>query len=502
VERSIAGHYCLAGVPTLIALPLLTLIVACADPPAGPPNIILISVDGMRADRSSAYGGPHQTTPTLDALAAEGLRFEWAFSQSNESLFSHAAMLTGRHVSELAAPDYRTFVLPESALTAAEILGLYGYHTAAFVAGGHVRGAYGFAQGFSEYRDEHDFGAFFHTAPEALDWIEGSAREPYFLFLHGYDCHRPYHHPNVWSHAFDADYDGPVDALMARRIAPEQFYDGVLYPDFPVGRFRHPAGDPIGDPAGYGRIQRWAETSDAGVPLTAEDLAHVRAHYDGGALAADLELGRFLEGVDTRNTLVIWTSDHGEDLGDHGYYNHRALLRDSTTRVPLALWGDPLEGRSGVRGDLAQAIDLLPTMLAAAGAEQPAGLRGRDLLGDAPPPEVIFQEGVLPQLSARSTGARLDFSGVPLTFSGFDLALTMAPMDAPWFQLFLHSAETATADTVHAETTSALPEAAAQGEALRAAALEWRASLERSTHRGIPPDDPELRALLRSRGYW
>ncbi len=110
---------------------------------AAPPNLVLISVDGLRADRLGLPGlGP---TPNLDRLAAEGLSCSLSFSQSNESLFSHAAMLTGRHVAEIARPDYQRFVVPETALQVPEVLALYGYTTAAFVAGGHVKGSYGFA---------------------------------------------------------------------------------------------------------------------------------------------------------------------------------------------------------------------------------------------------------------------------------------------------------------------------------------------------------------------
>jgi len=470
-------------------------------PPQGPPNIILISVDGLRADRTGWYGNPNQPTPTFDALAAEGVVFERAFSQSNESLFSHAALFTGRYVSELASPDYRTFVLPDEALTAAEILGLYGYTTGAFAAGGHVRGAYGFDQGFSVYEDEHDFGAFFHTAPAALGWVRGQARAPFFLFLHGYDCHRPYHHAGPFYHAYGADYAGEVDALMRQRSAPERVFEGVYYPDFPVGQFAHAVGDPIVDPDGYLRIRAHARDVGGGVALSARDIDHLRDHYDGGVLAADLQIGAFLEALQAEghldNALVVYTSDHGEDLHDHGFFNHRAVLRDSTTQVPLALWGAavPEALRGSAQGGLAQAIDVLPTILAAAGAAAPAALSGRDLLGGAPAPSVIFQEGVLDQVAARSEDARLVFSGVPLAFAGFDLALAMAPMEAPWFARYATAS-----DPLEVEDT--LPGAAEAGEGARGAMLDWRQGLEPSDAVGAPPDDPALRAILRSRGYW
>ena len=472
---------------------MIALLLACAPAP-GPPNLILISVDGLRADRTGIGGNPRAPTPTLDRLAAEGLWFTHAFSQSNESLFSHAAMFTGRHVSELAAPDYRTFLLPEDALLIAELLGLYGYSTAAFVAGGHLRAGYGFDQGASVFDDTHDFGTFFHKAPQALEWVEQQAREPFFLTLHGYDCHRPYPHAGPWYHAYGSDYTGSVDALLSDRRATERVYDGVYYPDFPLESFFHAAGDPILDPAGYTRLTDW-DAAD-GVPLSAADIAHLRDHYDGGLLAADLQLGWFLSELEARggldNTVIILTSDHGEDLHDHGFFNHRVTLRDSTTRVPLIIWGSAATGR---REELAEAIDVVPTLLALAGATPPAGLAGRDLLATAPAPEVIFQEGVLGHLSARTLTHRLVFSGFSLTFPYYDLVLETATVQSGHLALYDLRSDPGEQDNVIAQQ----PEAA---EALRSAMLAWRQGLAQGDFRGQQPDDAALKEILRSRGYW
>lgn len=467
----------------------------------GPPNIILVSLDGLRADRAGAYGNPNRPTPTLDRLAADGLRWEHAFSQSNESLFSHAALLVGRQVPEIATPDYHSFVVPQGALLVSELLASHGYTTAAFVAGGHVHGAYGFDQGFSVFDGSHDFGAFFHKTPQALAWVDEQAREPFFLFLHGYDCHRPYFHPGPWYHAFDDDYRGDVDEVMERRTATERVYEGGLYRSFPLRQFEHPVGDPIVDPDGYARIARWAEEHEPDATLDPRDLEHLRAHYDSGALAADLQVGMFLEDLDARglldNTWVILTADHGEDLGDHGFFNHRALLRDSTTRVPLVLWraDQPEEARGLVRQDLAQALDVVPTILGLAGIISPVGLPGRDLRSDAPAPERIFQVGVGPQVSVRSATHRLVFSGVPPASPLFPQALAAAPLEPEWFQLFdLGADPTEQVDVVSDQTDAALEE--------RLALLTWYQALRLSTHRGEAPVDPALLETLRSRGYW
>jgi len=459
-----------------------------------PPNLILISIDGLRADRTGIGGNPNAPSPVLDRLANEGQWFSKAFSQSNESLYSHASMFTGRYVSELAAPDYRTFVLPDEAMLLGEILGLYGYSTAAFIAGGHVRAEYGFDQGASLFDDSYDFGAFFHKVPQALDWIEEQAREPYFLTLHGYDCHRPYLHSGPWLHAYGGDYTGSIDELLSSRRSTERVYDGVYYPDFPLEHFFHKGGDRILDPEGYRRLYDWE--SSEGIPLSEADIEHLRDHYDGGVLAADLQIGRFLAELERldklENTVVILTSDHGEDLHNHGYFNHRTTLKDSTTHVPLVVWGTEAVGR---RDDLASAIDIVPTMLRLAGATLPAGLPGRDLLSDPMPDEIVYQEGVLGQVSARSVTHRLIFSGFSLTFPHYDLALEAALLDSGHFELFDLEADPGE----HHNVVEEQPDVA---EALRRGLLEWHRGLDKSDFRGQQPTDPALQAILKSRGYW
>jgi arylsulfatase A-like enzyme len=465
---------------------------------AAPPNLVLISVDGLRADRLGLPGlGP---TPNLDRLAAEGLSCSLSFSQSNESLFSHAAMLTGRHVSEIARPDYQRFVVPETALQVPEVLALYGYTTAAFVAGGHVKGSYGFAQGFGRYEDEDDFGSFFHTVPRALRWLDSTPPSPFFLFLHGYDTHRPYQHAGLFFHVYDRDYPGQIDQL-SDRAGVERIFRGVYYADFPVSYFWHGAAEEnILDPSGYARLEDWA-ADHPGTPVTAADLHHLHAHYDSGALAADLHVGLFLDALKDRglweNTLVLVTADHGEDLGDHGLFNHRSALFDSATRVPLILAGGALpklrQGAS-IEG-LCSALDVAPTLFAAAGARPPAGLTGRDLLGDGPPPAVVIQEGVLPMMAVRSATHRLVVNGLPLDSPLLPLMVRAAPIEAPTFQLFDLRADPGEQTNV----LSAQPAVALQ---LRQSLLDFLASREAATHEGVQPLDPAFRALLQSRGYW
>ncbi len=468
------------------------LLFACAPPPSdGPPNLLLVSLDGVAAFRTHLGGGDNPNTPTLDRLAAEGRSFPLAFSQSNESLFSHASMFSGRYPSEIAVPTYAAYSIPDDAVLVSEILPLYGYTTGAFVAGGHVKGAYGFDEGFAVYEDDHDFGALFHTVPEALDWLE-EVQEPWFLVLHGYDVHRPYQKAGVFAEVFG---EGPSAATLRGLSGTDRVYQGRYYPDFSVERITHVTGDPIVDPEGYLRIARWAEGHD-GEPVSSEDIAAVGDSYDAAVLAADLQLGRFLEEAGARGqldrTLVIATADHGEDLHVHGLFNHRALLRDSTTRVPLVLWGEGVE--QGVDEGLAAAVDIVPTLLGAAGAVPPAGVAGRDLLSAEPAAVHVFQESVMDELSVRSQTHRLVFRGVPPAFDLLELALAVAPMQAPHFALYdLRNDPDETTDVLAAQLEVA--------EELRAAMLRWHRGLSRGQP-GSVARDPELLQALRARGYW
>ena len=115
------------------------------------PNIVMVSIDGLRADRTGPGGHHRETTPVLTSLLAEGIWFQNAFSQSNESLHSHAALMTSRYPTEINRGDYLFYTIPDATLTLAEILSAIGYTTGGFVAGGHIKANFGFAQGFQHF---------------------------------------------------------------------------------------------------------------------------------------------------------------------------------------------------------------------------------------------------------------------------------------------------------------------------------------------------------------
>jgi arylsulfatase len=480
----------------LLPFCLLPVLFACAEPRGR--SFVLVSLDGLRADHVGAYGNRRKPTPALDALAAEAIVFERSFSQANESLYSHAALLTSRHVMELAPPDYGRFVLPETAHTLPEMMSALGYATGGFVAGGHLREVFGLNQGFDTWNDDADFGSLFDKVGPALEWIDG-VDSPFFLFLHGYDCHRPYAHVGPYFHLFDGDYKGISDRIVTNPGATEQILGNRYYPDFQVQHFKHANGEPIVDPGIYDDLPTHAETH-SGLPLTQRDLDHLVAHYDSGVFAGDLQLSRFLKGLRERglweSTVIVVTADHGEDLGDHGLFNHRATLRDSTTHVPLVI-RVPGDARNGSRRtDLTEALDVVPTILGLTGGEIPAGLRGIDLLADPGEDTAVLQEGVLDMLSLRTDRYRLLFRGPPLTHPGLLDAMENAPLEPPWFALFDLDTDPGEVHDVAGQDESA--EVLAD---LRDLLVERWKALEPASQQG-PPADPAALELLRSRGYW
>ena len=173
---------------------MIPLLLACGSAPERP-NVLLVSMDTVRFDRTS-LGGDRDTTPNLAALAAEGVSFNRAYSVGNESLRSHVALFTGLYPSEVAVPDYGSFALPRvGAAPLAEVLAAYGYRTAAFTGGGHVVPAFGFDRGFASFAvggGPEAFGSAFDSVPPAVAWMKAQGEAPWFAFVHGYDAHSPY----------------------------------------------------------------------------------------------------------------------------------------------------------------------------------------------------------------------------------------------------------------------------------------------------------------------
>ena len=343
------------GFAALVLLPVGALrLVKVVDDlrPRPGPNVLLISIDPLRADRLGTYGHDRPTSPGLDRrLAAPGAVFEYAYSQSPKTTPSHMTMLTSLqpcvHGIKMWMGQERGDVLSPAVNTLAEVLRGAGYRTAAFTGGGHVHYTRGFDHGFERFQHHRQ-------VDRAIDWMEGHENQPWFIFFHTYEIHDPYVPPGDLIEMFDPDYDGPI------RETVEKVRAGV---------------------GGWDRAHAvfW-ESVDRKNP---REVEFVERLYDAGIRKMDDQtLSRLLDALDrldpSRDTLVLLTSDHGEAFGEHGNFMHQDLYSE-TTRVPMIIrFPGRVPAGARIREQVA-VIDVMPTILDLIGVPPPPYLQGRSL---------------------------------------------------------------------------------------------------------------------------
>jgi arylsulfatase A-like enzyme len=365
-----AGGGAVRGALATLALLALVAVAGAVDRwrTADGPSLVLISIDTLRADRLGAYGYVLPTSPALDArLAARGTVFEDVFSQSPKTTPSHMTLLTSLYPSvhgvELWEEGRTGTALNPAVHTLAEVLKAAGWDTAAFTGGGNVHRSRGFDHGFDEYRHSGQLA-------RALSWLDARRGHRFFLFFHTYEVHDPYLPAPHWQAEF---VHGGGPRLLDT-----------------VDRLRRNGG-------GWEHAHRvfWESVG----ANDADDRRTLSALYDAAIRTMDERtLGPLLDRLDTLgladDTLVVFTSDHGEAFGEHGAFLHDDLYA-GTLRVPLVLRfpGRVPPGRRVP--DRARLLDVMPTVLELLGVPAPAGLQGRSLaplLRDgpaaAPPPAI------------------------------------------------------------------------------------------------------------------
>jgi arylsulfatase A-like enzyme len=316
-------------------------------------NVLLVTIDTLRADHLGVYGYRRRTSPRIDALARRGVVFEQAYTYWPKTRGSVVAIMTGRLASQTGYGKTHPLLLDFNP-TLASVLKDAGYETAATVDNPNVASSLGYAKGFDTYREtweekrlvtEMDRARAI-TADGVRRLREASPDKPFFLWLHYVNPHAPYEPPAPWDGAF---FDPEASRGPALR-AVGGFHGGVP--------------------------KQWAV---AGKPL-----GWYVARYDGEIAAVDAEVGQLVDALDASRvrdrTLVLVTSDHGESLGDHEYYfDHGEDLFDPSIRIPLIVAGPGVEAgrRCSV---LATTLDVVPTVLDAVKVSYPPDLAGVSLL--------------------------------------------------------------------------------------------------------------------------
>jgi len=315
---------------------LLLVLAACS--PAGPPerpNLLLITVDTLRADRVGCYSDLHVSTPEIDGLAAKGVVFSRAFSHCTTTLPSHASILLGTTPLSHGVHDNANFVVPPECLTLAEHLKSSGYATAAFIGGYPLESRSGLSQGFDTYDDRLDrTGTAAGDAGSrraeavlaaALAWLK-AGKAPWFVWVHLWDPHDPYSPPEPYKTRYaDRPYEGEV-----------AYTDAAL-----GGLFRY-----------------------------------------------------MKEGGLADSSVVVLTGDHGESLGEHGEKTHGLLAYNATLWVPLIIAAPGLGHR--VVPSLVSHADIFPTVCDLLGLAKPGTLQGSSLVpvlrgGDTHSASIYFE---------------------------------------------------------------------------------------------------------------
>jgi len=287
------------------------------------PNVVVITIDTLRADHLGCYGYKQIRTPNIDALAAESARFERAYTPVPVTLPAHTAIFTGTYPTLSGMHDFSGNKLNPTQPTLASVLKQQGYVTGAVIGSAVLDSRFGLNQGFDFYYDHFDFSRLQESnleemerpgnvvADVALDWLGKNRGSKFFLWMHLYDPHYPYRPPAPYS---------------------EQYKDRL---------------------------------------------------YDGEIAFADAQVGRliaYLKAKDLyRNTLIVLTGDHGESLGEHGEKTHGLFIYNATLHVPVIVH---LPGASAAKviPELVSLTDLMPTVLQALKIEAPSQVQGRSLL--------------------------------------------------------------------------------------------------------------------------
>jgi arylsulfatase A-like enzyme len=261
-------------------------------------NVVLVSFDTLRADHMSAYGYERATTPNLEKLAARSLVFDKAISQAPWTLPAHGSIFSGLYPARLGVLHYPAVRrLPDVNPMLAEIFAKAGYATAGFTGGGFVSAHYGFGRGFDVYSTNGRH--FQHSVPEALNWLDLNKKRKFFLFVHGYDSHRPY---------FSARQDKVAVGLNP--TLPSQV-------------------------SGYCFREQRDRPSD-------ERLAEIVHYYDASIHAGDRHLGPVFDKLEElelmEKTVVIVTSDHGDEFYEHGNCDHVRFVYNEVVHVPLMIY--------------------------------------------------------------------------------------------------------------------------------------------------------------------
>ena len=447
--------------------PLLLAALAACRPPAPdlgpPPNVLLLVVDCLRADHLSVSGYERETTPNIDALAAAGIRFTRAVSQASWTRPSLPTILTGLYPTEHGLHSFdesdegkvKSPRLADSVTTVAEALKARGYRTALIGEQFQLSPRFGLNQGFDFYKHRASDAANIHR--NLFRWLDGESAEngdgerPFFAYLHYLEIHWPYCPPPETRGTFNT-FPSEIRFCRNWRQLRKDILSGAVV---------------LGD----------------------DDRQAMKARYDEELLALDARLGELFATLKKRglwdDTLVVLTSDHGEEFSEHGSMGHGQSLYGELIDVPL-VFKPPAAWRAEVGrevGAVAELRQITPTLLGAAGAPPPADATARSLVpwmvgpapGEAPAPFVVAEAH--DEVVVRTENLKL-----------------IARRDGTAFELYDLTVDPG-------ETADVTMERRGELQRLRGFLDAWRASLRPADAADAEELDPETLEGLKALGY-
>jgi arylsulfatase A-like enzyme/Flp pilus assembly protein TadD len=360
-ERSGTAARLIAGLGSV-------LVASCVGTSGGPPlrhdqfhhnNVLLVTIDTLRADRLGSYGNTSRLTPTLDTLATAGVRYAHATSHVPMTLPAHTAILTGLSPRRNGVRNNTTFRLDDRVPTIATFLKHSGYRTGAFVGAFVLDSRFGLARDFDVYDDRlpHGTRASFHFAERRGDEVVKAATD---WILTNRDSRR-------------------ADPTTPPNPQPRSANPSNPEPQIPNPWFA------------------WVHLFDPHAPYDAPpDYRPGRTPYDAEVAYADAMVGRLIDSLRSAgqldHTVVIVTADHGESLGEHGETTHGLFAYESTIHVPLIVSGPALH--PSVVEDAVAHVDIVPTILDLVGVAIPANLEGQSLANPIPADRTLYVEAL------------------------------------------------------------------------------------------------------------
>ena len=313
------------------------------------PNIVLISIDTLRADHLGCYGYSLPTSPALDRFRRDAILFRQVVAAAPSTLPSHASIFTSLLPQHHGASHTQLRPLAKDALTVTEVLKGAGYRTLAAVGGGQIGPVFGLDQGFDAYEvvERPEDHRFRDPVRRGLELLGARPRQPFFLFLHTYQVHHPYKADPRRLATFDAGYTGPLPTEIS--------------------------------------IELLTEINEGRRKIEERDLRHIVHAYDAEIASVDSAFGLLILELQKRglyrDALIVVTSDHGEEFGERGVMGwHSHTLYEELLRVPL-LVKLPGQLHAGATVDaMVRSLDIAPTILAAAGLTPDPGFEGEDLM--------------------------------------------------------------------------------------------------------------------------